>query len=289
MRQDEDLPVISAMTASVAPSESEPESPMNTCAGWTLNHRKPSSAPMIRAHRKAMFGWRRDVEQRDDQERDEREDERPAREAVETVRDVDAVAGGHDRERGEEDVDDRVDGDVADERDADAGDLVRALDLEGGDQGHHGLPEQLLAGADPLARPGVEVVVRGAQQAHQREGRQRGDDAALDRPAEQEVDGEDHEDDQEAAHRRASPTSPCGSAAPPRGSACANPKYRSSRMYGGIRITTSANASSMPWISSSVIARHPRPARPPAPRSAPRDRPPTGAHRARRARSRGTP
>ena len=30
---------------------------MNTCAGWTLNHRKPSRAPMISAHRNAMFGW----------------------------------------------------------------------------------------------------------------------------------------------------------------------------------------------------------------------------------------
>ena len=29
----------------VAPSESEPVSPMNSWAGWTLNHRKPNKAP----------------------------------------------------------------------------------------------------------------------------------------------------------------------------------------------------------------------------------------------------
>ncbi len=35
---------MSAVTASVAPSASEPESPMKIWAGWTLNHRNPSSA-----------------------------------------------------------------------------------------------------------------------------------------------------------------------------------------------------------------------------------------------------
>ena len=34
-------PVMSAVTARVAPSASAPESPMKICAGWTLNHRKP--------------------------------------------------------------------------------------------------------------------------------------------------------------------------------------------------------------------------------------------------------
>ncbi len=34
----------------------------------------------------------------------------------------------------------------------------------------------------------------------------------------------------------------------------AEPGGRRSRMYGGIRITTSANASSRPWMSSTVIA-----------------------------------
>ena len=50
-------PVISAVTASVAPSASAPESPMKICAGWALNQRKPSSAPMISAQRVARFGW----------------------------------------------------------------------------------------------------------------------------------------------------------------------------------------------------------------------------------------
>ena len=81
--------MIRAMTASVAPSESEPESPMNTWAGWTLNHRKPSSAPMISAHRNAMLRLGRHVEQGDDHERDERERERAAGQAVEAVGDVD--------------------------------------------------------------------------------------------------------------------------------------------------------------------------------------------------------
>ncbi len=46
---------MSETTANVAPIASEPESPMNTCAGWTLNHRKPSRAPMISAHRMARL------------------------------------------------------------------------------------------------------------------------------------------------------------------------------------------------------------------------------------------
>ena len=124
--------MIRAMTARVAPSDSDPESPMKIWAGWTLNHRKPSSAPMIRAHRKARFGWVGDVEQGDEQERDEGEDERAAGEAVEAVGDVHAVARGDDRERGEEDVDRRVDGDRADERHRDLVDLVGPLDQERG-------------------------------------------------------------------------------------------------------------------------------------------------------------
>jgi len=49
-------PVMSAVTASVAPSERAPESPMKICAGWTLNQRNPSNAPMISAHSRARFG-----------------------------------------------------------------------------------------------------------------------------------------------------------------------------------------------------------------------------------------
>ena len=50
-------PVMRAMTARVAPIESEPASPMKIWAGWALNQRKPSSAPIRRAHRTARFGW----------------------------------------------------------------------------------------------------------------------------------------------------------------------------------------------------------------------------------------
>ena len=34
---------------------------MKICAGWTLNHRKPIRAPMIRAQKTARFGWRASV------------------------------------------------------------------------------------------------------------------------------------------------------------------------------------------------------------------------------------
>ena len=44
------------------------------------------------------------AERRDDHEAHEREDQRAAREAVEAVGEVDAVAGGHDGERREQDV-----------------------------------------------------------------------------------------------------------------------------------------------------------------------------------------
>ena len=49
-------PFTVATTASVAPRASAPESPMKICAGWTLNHRKPISAPMTSAQKTARFG-----------------------------------------------------------------------------------------------------------------------------------------------------------------------------------------------------------------------------------------
>ena len=49
-------PFTVATTASVAPRASAPESPMKICAGWTLNQRKPISAPMIRAQKTARSG-----------------------------------------------------------------------------------------------------------------------------------------------------------------------------------------------------------------------------------------
>ena len=48
-------PVMSAVTASVDPRARAPASPMKIWAGWTLNHRNPSSAPMISAHSRARL------------------------------------------------------------------------------------------------------------------------------------------------------------------------------------------------------------------------------------------
>ena len=48
--------VMVATTARVAPIASAPASPMNSWAGWTLNHRNPISAPMMRAQKMARFG-----------------------------------------------------------------------------------------------------------------------------------------------------------------------------------------------------------------------------------------
>ena len=159
-------PVMSAVTASVAPSDRAPESPMKICAGWTLNHRKPRSAPMMSdaQQRQVRLGERR-VEQRDDHVGHEGDGDRPARQPVEPVGDVDAVGGGHDGERPERDVDPRIDRDLAHEWHRDRGDVVRLLDLPGGHEGHDGQPDELLADADPFPGLGVEVVVEGAQQA----------------------------------------------------------------------------------------------------------------------------
>ena len=97
--------MIRAMTARVAPSDSEPESPMKIWAGWTLNHRKPEQraddqgaqtrpgSAAAGALSRAMIRYG-----------DEGEDEGPARQPVEAVGQVDAVAGGHDGEGGEDDV-----------------------------------------------------------------------------------------------------------------------------------------------------------------------------------------
>ena len=124
--------MISAMTARVAPSASDPESPMKIWAGWTLNHRNPSSAADDQRAQEGRVGLGRHVEQRDEHERHEREGERPAGEAVEAVGEVDAVGRGHDREGRERRRRSTASiGDVADERDRDLGDLVGALDLLG--------------------------------------------------------------------------------------------------------------------------------------------------------------
>ena len=89
------------------------------------------------------------------------------------------------------DVDRRVDEDRADERHRDLVDRVRPLDQERGGDREHDLPDELLADPDPLAGLGVQVVVERAEQADAGERRQRRVDAALGRPAQQQVQGED--------------------------------------------------------------------------------------------------
>ena len=193
-------PVMRAMTARAAPIESEPASPMKIWAGWALNQRKPSRAPMSRAQRSARFGWAGAVEEGDDQEGDEREDERPAGEAVEAVGQVHPVAHGHDREGRERDVGPRLDRDRADERDGDRHDVVGVLDLPRREDGHDDLPQDLLAGPDPVAGPRVQPVVGEAERADEGERRQRREGRGVDEP-EQERQRDDDGQDQGAAGR----------------------------------------------------------------------------------------
>ena len=65
-------------------------------AGWTLNQRKPISAPMMSAQKIARFGWASFTpaigDEADQQVGDEAEDEDAAGEAVEAVGQVHRVA-----------------------------------------------------------------------------------------------------------------------------------------------------------------------------------------------------
>ena len=111
--------MISAVTASVAPSDSAPESPMKIWAGWTLNHRNPSSAPMISAHSSARFGWAGALSRAIEHVRDEGDGQRPARQPVEAVGDVHAVAAAMIANAANSDVDRGSIETGADERDGD--------------------------------------------------------------------------------------------------------------------------------------------------------------------------
>ena len=142
-----------------------PESPMKICAGWTLNHRKPSSAPMISAHSSARFGWAgtlsRAMIMYATKAKTSVPPASPSRPSVMLT----PLAAATMANAANDDVDPRGRSATgADERDRDRGDVVRLLDLPGGDERHDRQPEQLLAGPDPLAGPGVEVVVEGAEQ-----------------------------------------------------------------------------------------------------------------------------
>ena len=171
---------------------------MKIWAGWTLNHRNPSSAPMISAHSSARFGWVGRVEQRDEHERDEGDDDGPAGQAVEPVGEVHAVRGGDDRERREQRR-------TATGRSATAptngtamaGDVVGLLDLPGGDERDDRQPDELLAGPDPLPRPRVEVVVERAEQRRRRPAPRAARTSPRPAAAQEEVDAEDDDDDQQ--------------------------------------------------------------------------------------------
>ena len=93
---------MSAITARVAPSASDPESPMKIWAGMDVEPEERQERPDDQRAEEGQVRLRvRLVEQRHEQERDEREDERATGEAVEAVGDVDPVARRDDREGGE--------------------------------------------------------------------------------------------------------------------------------------------------------------------------------------------
>ena len=163
-------PVMRAMTASVAPSDSDPASPMMICAGWTLNHRKPSSAPMISAHRSAIWGWAGTLSSAMIRNETNANASVPPDEAVEAVGDVDAVRRRR-RSRTPRTRRRRAGRSATSPTNGTRMPVIWYVlwICYATNSATTDLPQQLLAGADPLARPGVEVVVDGAEQADERE------------------------------------------------------------------------------------------------------------------------
>ncbi len=107
---------MTAMVPSAAPSASAPTSPMNTSAGYALNHRKPRPAPPIAPQITASSpapGMLREAQVpredrvadhvREDAERARHHHRRHDREAVESVGQVDRVARADDHEVGKHD------------------------------------------------------------------------------------------------------------------------------------------------------------------------------------------
>ena len=175
---------------------------MKIWAGWTLNHRNPSSAPMISAHSSARFGWAGVLSSAMSMYATKAIATVPARQPVEAVGDVHAVGGGDDRERREEPTYSHGSiGTAPYERDRDGRDPVRLLDLAGRDERDDGQPDELLAGLDPLPGPRVEVVVEGAERTDAGQRRQRRERRGVGL-LQEEVDAEDDHDDEQAAHRR---------------------------------------------------------------------------------------
>ena len=163
-------PVMSAMTASVAPSARAPESPMKTSAGWTLNQRKPSRAPMMSAHRMARLGWAKGVlraamAMKPMKAKTSVPPARPSRPSVMLTR----CWRPRWRTRANRMYSAGLDADRAEERHDERVDVVGVLDLPRHDERHDRLPDQLLAGADAVAGARVEPVVGRAQRSHQRE------------------------------------------------------------------------------------------------------------------------
>ena len=184
-------PVISAVTASVAPERQRPGIADEDLRRVDVEPQEPEQGADDQRAQQRQVRLGRGVEQRDEHVGDEGDGDRPARQPVEAVGDVDAVGRGDDREGGEHDIDPRVDRDGADERHRDGGDVIGLLDLPGRDDGDDRQPDQLLAGTDPLPGPGVEVVVEGAERADPGQRRERGEGRRVGALAEEEVDADD--------------------------------------------------------------------------------------------------
>ena len=183
-------PVMSAMTASVAPSARAPGVAHEDLGRVHVvpEEREDGADDQGAEERQvgrvdAAVAGLLERDGGDDHVADEREDERAAGEPVEAVGDVHRVARRDDREGGDEDVEPRRDLDRSDEGDEERVDLVRVLDLPCGDPADDRLPEQLLAAADAVARARVEPVVGRPEQAHERERRERRERRAVDEVA----------------------------------------------------------------------------------------------------------
>ena len=104
-------PVIRAVTASVAPSDSAPGVADEDLRRVDVEPQEPEQRADDQRAQQRQVGLGRRVEQRDQHVGDEGDGDGPAGQPVEPIGDVDAVRRGDDRERGEDDVDPRVDRD----------------------------------------------------------------------------------------------------------------------------------------------------------------------------------
>ena len=155
------------------------------------------------------------VEESDHQVADERKDERPAGQAIESVGQVDPVAGAHDRGHGDDDEQDgpgfddpvgewnrdcRSELHGTDKRDADTVEAKVILDVDGDADRHDRLPDDLVAAPDAEAGTSVEEVVNGAERPYQRQDDERRIGRSVHR-VEDVGQRQDHSHEQDAAHR----------------------------------------------------------------------------------------